>query len=157
MELLYFIKGHIEIFCYLGYNIYNYYTFGGYGMKVVTYMCEKCFEPHVFNPDDTREEYLCPKCGERMLYFGTEEINPATNKVINAYADKEREIQAFDKSNSFEFKHLNPPTVTCPYCQSTNTKKISGLSKAINIGIFGIFALGKTTKQFHCNNCKVDF
>jgi len=49
------------------------------------------------------------------------------------------------------------PTITCPYCQSTNTKKISGLSKAVSVGIFGIFALGKTTKQFHCNNCKADF
>ena len=49
------------------------------------------------------------------------------------------------------------PTITCPYCQSTNTKKISGLSKAVSVGIFGIFALGKTTKQFHCNNCSADF
>ena len=48
-------------------------------------------------------------------------------------------------------------TVTCPYCKSTNTKKISGLSKAVSVGLFGIFALGKTTKQFHCNNCKADF
>ena len=49
------------------------------------------------------------------------------------------------------------PTITCPYCKSTNTKKISGLSKAVSVGLFGIFALGKTTKQFHCNNCKADF
>ena len=49
------------------------------------------------------------------------------------------------------------PTIICPYCQSTNTKKISGLSKAVSVGLFGIFALGKTTKQFHCNNCKADF
>ena len=49
------------------------------------------------------------------------------------------------------------PTITCPYCQSTNTKKISGLSKVVGVGLFGIFALGKTTKQFHCNNCKADF
>lgn len=49
------------------------------------------------------------------------------------------------------------PTITCPYCKSTNTKKISRLSKTVNVGLFGIFALGKTTKQFHCNNCKADF
>ena len=49
------------------------------------------------------------------------------------------------------------PTITCPYCQSTNTKKLSGLSKALGVGLFGIFALGKTTKQFHCNDCKADF
>jgi len=49
------------------------------------------------------------------------------------------------------------PTIACPYCQSTNTQKISGLSKAGSVALWGIFALGKTTKQFHCNNCKADF
>lgn len=56
---------------------------------------------------------------------------------------------------------LNPqpttPTITCPYCKSTDCKKISGLSKAGSVALWGIFALGKTTKQFHCNNCKADF
>lgn len=63
-------------------------------------------------------------------------------------------------TTGFTFKpepQPSAPTITCPYCQSTNTKKISGLSKAVSVGIFGIFALGKTTKQFHCNNCKADF
>lgn len=49
------------------------------------------------------------------------------------------------------------PKVTCPYCQSTNTQKISSLSKAGSVALWGIFALGKTTKQWHCNNCKSDF
>lgn len=49
------------------------------------------------------------------------------------------------------------PTITCPYCQSTNTKKISGLSKAGSVALWGIFALGKTTKQWHCNECGSDF
>lgn len=49
------------------------------------------------------------------------------------------------------------PTITCPYCQSTNTKRISGLSKAGSVALFGIFALGKTTKQWHCNECGSDF
>lgn len=48
-------------------------------------------------------------------------------------------------------------TITCPYCKSTDCKKISGLSKAGSVALWGIFALGKTTKQFHCNNCKADF
>ena len=59
------------------------------------------------------------------------------------------------------YKHTSSqpttPTITCPYCKSTDTKKISGLSKAVSVGLFGIFALGKTTKQWHCNSCKSDF
>ena len=47
--------------------------------------------------------------------------------------------------------------VRCPYCNSVNTRKISTASKAGSVALFGIFALGKTTKQWHCNDCKSDF
>ena len=45
----------------------------------------------------------------------------------------------------------------CPYCHSKNTKKISGLSKAGSVAMFGVFAMEKVGKQWHCNNCKSDF
>ena len=48
------------------------------------------------------------------------------------------------------------PEVTCPYCHSTNTKKISGLSKAGSVALFGIFSQ-KVKKQWHCNGCGSDF
>lgn len=47
--------------------------------------------------------------------------------------------------------------VECPYCHSTNTKKISGMSKAGSVALWGVFAAGKVSKQWHCNNCKSDF
>lgn len=25
-------------------------------MKVITYMCENCFEPHIFNPSDENDD-----------------------------------------------------------------------------------------------------
>lgn len=40
----------------------------------------------------------------------------------------------------------------CPTCQSTDIKKISGLSKAGSIAMWGIFSR-KAHKQWHCNNC----
>lgn len=49
------------------------------------------------------------------------------------------------------------PVIECPYCHSKDTKKISNLSKASSIVFFGIFALGKTSKQWHCNRCNSDF
>lgn len=45
----------------------------------------------------------------------------------------------------------------CPYCSSTDLKKISGLSKAGSVALWGIFAVGKVSKQWHCNSCKSDF
>ena len=46
--------------------------------------------------------------------------------------------------------------VHCPYCNSTNCKKISGVSKATSVAMFGIFSQ-KVKKQWHCNNCRSDF
>lgn len=40
----------------------------------------------------------------------------------------------------------------CPTCQSTNLKKITVTSKAMNTAMFGIFGK-KRHKTFHCNNC----
>lgn len=51
----------------------------------------------------------------------------------------------------------NVKSAECPYCHSKDTKKISNLSKAGSVALFGVFALGKTSKQWHCNQCNSDF
>ena len=40
----------------------------------------------------------------------------------------------------------------CPTCQSTNLKKITATSKAMNTALFGLFGT-KRHKTYHCNNC----
>lgn len=47
--------------------------------------------------------------------------------------------------------------VTCPYCHSTNTQKISAMSKIWSLNWLGMYGLGKVSKQWHCNNCDSDF
>jgi predicted RNA-binding Zn-ribbon protein involved in translation (DUF1610 family) len=42
---------------------------------------------------------------------------------------------------------------TCPTCGSTNVEKISTSSKVGAAVLVGIFALGKISKTFKCNNC----
>lgn len=49
-----------------------------------------------------------------------------------------------------------PPTVICPYCQSTNTSKIGIVGRSMSIGLFGLGS-SKVGKQWHCNACKSDF
>lgn len=81
----------------------------------------------------------CPSCGN-MIY----------DKVYTypKFVDVPRPTQP--ASNPFN------PTVKCPYCNSTNTKKISTLSRMGSFATFG-FAGKKIGKQWHCNNCKSDF
>lgn len=62
-------------------------------------------------------------------------------------------------------KKVDPPVrgfiydavVECPYCHSKDTRKISAASKAGGIALFGIFGLGRSGKQWHCNKCGSDF
>jgi DNA-directed RNA polymerase subunit RPC12/RpoP len=129
---------------------------GGLMNIIVTYFCEECMEMHTFDISNKYTGYFCPKCGTKMMYWSTGEIDPNTNKVVNSYREPERVSQNPGKPTTSEFHHLNPPTVTCPYCQSTNTKKISGLSKASSVALWGIFSQ-KVHKQWHCNNCGSDF
>lgn len=46
--------------------------------------------------------------------------------------------------------------VECPYCHSTNTKKISTANRMVSTGMFGL-ASKKIGKQWHCNKCGSDF
>ena len=91
---------------------------------------------------------MCKCCKQSMEFVSERPYRP--NNGLNAINHKT------DISNS-EFVKISKPTITCPYCHSTNTKKISGLSKAGSIALFGIFAMGKVSKQWHCNNCGSDF
>lgn len=52
--------------------------------------------------------------------------------------------------------NTSKPTIKCPYCQSTNTKKLDVIDRGVSFGIFG-FASSKVGKQWHCNSCKSDF
>lgn len=79
------------------------------------------------------------------IEYGTKENNP----IIQAREEYQQEklIQDFQYRNNAE----------CPYCHSKNTKKMSGLSKAGSVAMFGVFAVGKVSKQWYCNQCKSDF
>lgn len=84
--------------------------------------------------------------------YGTKENNP----IMQARENFEKE-QALEKHRRLaeEYKYRN--NAECPYCHSKNTKKISGFSKAGSVALFGVFAMGKVSKQWHCNQCKSDF
>lgn len=96
-------------------------------------------------------EIKCPRCGynqsyKRIFHDGSSEFGECMKCGEMTYIK-------FLKSASSQ----NAPTVECPYCHSTNTKKISRISKAGNVALWGIFATSKVAKQWHCNNCKSDF
>lgn len=95
---------------------------------------------------------LC-KCGNRCQSgtVGYKEIKYPNNKNNIICTSRQSQIA---QANAQAQDWLNK--VHCPYCNSTNCKKISGVSKATSVAMFGIFSQ-KVKKQWHCNNCKSDF
>ena len=69
------------------------------------------------------------------------------------YMEKQ-EIKSTHQHQSIQQQHITQ--ATCPYCKSTNTKKISAASRAGSILGFGLFSK-KLGKEWHCNNCNSDF
>lgn len=96
-------------------------------------------------------EIECPYCGhnksyKNILLNGVSEFGKCMNCGRMTY---NKVLKGFASNQT--------PLVECPYCHSTNTKKISTSSKVSRVALFGIFSMGKVTKQWHCNNCKSDF
>jgi predicted RNA-binding Zn-ribbon protein involved in translation (DUF1610 family) len=44
-------------------------------------------------------------------------------------------------------------TIKCPTCKSPDVEKISGLSKAGSVALWGVFAIGKVSKTYRCKKC----
>lgn len=94
-------------------------------------------------------EIVCPKCGHNKSY----------KKIIGSFEGGEciecGWLTYYKKLDNAPLKY--PKMVKCPYCNSTDTRKISAMSKAGSVALWGVFASRKISKQWHCNDCKSDF
>ena|SRR5574344_398193 len=111
------------------------------------YYCsnKKCYNSLFIDGDNLPEEqYLCSKCGSPMNFIQKYNIDEINNHH-NTQAENEAILS----------KQLGHPF--CPYCHSAMVDKISGFSKGASVALFGIFAMGKVTKQWHCKSCGSDF
>lgn len=71
------------------------------------------------------------------------------NQRFAEYCAKEK---YFEEKYGVGVDSPSHPTVTCPYCHSTNTKKISGVERATSVGLFGLLSK-KIGKSWKCNSC----
>lgn len=118
--------------------------------------CKYC-DVDLIKTDITEKEYL--------EIYDTDDIKSATRILANKYGDFQFSDAAYDRRMAIiqeerrqreALKNPPKPQITCPYCNSTNTKKISTASRAGSILGFGILSK-KIGKQWHCNNCGSDF
>ena len=102
----------------------------------------KCLKCGAIYPSDMNR---CPSCN-------CDKDNTKEIKIVKTTPNP----KGYYRGSSVE-AHQHTSKIICPYCQSANCKKISALSKVGSVALWGIFAFGKTTKQWHCNSCKSDF
>lgn len=97
-----------------------------------------------------REIWMCE------LSYLTKDLE-ITNYSKEAYNERTKEARAYYyKTEQPVPRSTQNPTVTCPYCKSTNVAKISTVSRMASTSMVGL-ASKKIGKQWHCNNCKSDF
>ena len=87
---------------------------------------------------------------DQYLFDHKDEILAKQSAEFNAKIDHGKAVlEGKDKGNRFG--------VSCPYCHATNVRKITVASKAIHTSIFGIFSMGRNSKNYHCDHCGSDF
>lgn len=127
--------------------------------------CTKCGCIYPYDMDN------CPTCNTAKTSATTKTLpsKQCNNTYNRTREERKRDYLSHDKiflvscsacnkeiSNQAEIcPHCGQTTGIhiCPKCKSSNTKVISGTSKAVSVALFGIFAANKVKSNFQCNKC----
>lgn len=94
----------------------------------------------------------CPNCDK--LYRDFDQYCLVCRYKLKYIEDSEKVEYCPEPTGSkFTNSEKPKPTITCPYCKSTNTKPISGTERVVSILGLGIFSK-KINKSCKCLDCK---
>lgn len=136
------------------------------------YLCPICGATYT-NTDARNNEHVCKFCNKELIKINMTLKENTDFLIMDGTTVKDQTRILANKFGGFQFSEkayenrmnivnnkkqstTQPSTPHCPYCCSTNIKKISGVSKAASVIGFGIFSK-KIGKQWYCNNCKSYF
>lgn len=134
------------------------------------YICPKC--AMIYSSDELNADKKCHFCNIKTI-ITKETMNDFIDNMDNeddydiilskkyggnqfsecAYRHRLSLIKQENKNQSINHQPSQQPSIPhCPTCNSTNIKRISAASKAVGVGLFGIFS--KTARsQFECKDC----
>lgn len=95
----------------------------------------------------------CPECGEEY------DIRDGYFKCLDCGCElwTPKECRKRGRYLTPPSERKSHPIVTCPYCHSINTSKISDTRRVLGALFGGVYALPLMSKEWHCNNCNSDF
>lgn len=128
--------------------------------------CNWCGFPYSeYESDLPFEEYLDMSCEEidiikenileNVIKKSPQFSQNALEKRLIDYEEWNKESIRKVRSGNFD-GNMSLYGVSCPYCLSPNTEKITAVSRSASVGFFGLFSK-KIGKQWHCNNCNSNF
>ncbi len=105
------------------------------------YECPKCRKWYFF---DTSKEYtaICEECKCNLTFLDNVDCN-------TEQAEKVKNAPKYDPTQDPNSK-LYIPVIKCPYCSSTDTSKISAMSRVVSTLIFK-YSSKKQRNQWYWN------
>lgn len=145
-------------------------------------ICPKCAHTYAGFGNDSDPIYIkCKFCSTNIVQTDLEwstynkiyyenNYNILEEKLANKYGNNQFSQDAYEhrlaiikqenKNHNNQDTKANQvsqkPQVKCPYCNATNTSKITLTRRSVSTYLFGLGS-SKVTKQWHCNECGSDF
>lgn len=101
-----------------------------------------------------KRNFKCPRCGCTRYFI--DKVPPYIYWICYECNNSEtfelmsnEEVQYFAQKKAKEEEERRKNLVCCPYCKSTNTKRLGTFGRLTHFNAVG--------KQWHCNNCKSNF
>lgn len=123
--------------------------------EFATHTCYHCRSIGFFKPVPPKYLDSVGVCLRNKEEFYEKVVKPSPNFDQSCWDRRLKKIAWLEEERMKEYlsKRANQANVPkCPTCSSTNLTRISGVSKAADTFLFGIFGT-KRDKTFHCNNC----
>lgn len=120
--------------------------------------CPRCGYPGGgYVPDELARVWMIAKYKKECEEFLDEHVRsqPEYDKEMD------EKVQQMMRERMEEEKQrgnvaFNLSGVSCPYCHSSNTKKLSGFGVGFSAGLLGLGS-SKIGKQWHCKSCGSNF
>lgn len=92
---------------------------------------------------------------QKQIQYEIDNFDKVKEDRIKSYASilNIRRKNMINNLTGYNNSNDNQNIPHCLTCGSTNIRKISGVSKAGSVAVWGVLAVGKVSKQWHCNNC----
>lgn len=134
----------------------------GYKLPKKEPMFQGVYCPRCLKASWTKENAnkICMFCNTKMkesIYATYDEVHQFCEKHPELKQSPEFSEEAYNKRiNYVPIEYGSNSSTRCPYCKSSNCKKIGVVGRSVSVGLFGL-ASGKVGKQWHCNKCSSDF